>query len=226
MKISNGFVQLPHSIFETDKLNLSEKTLLIFIMERANRFGKGDKEFNLSLNDFKALGIKRWVLEQHRQKLIDLNLITYKKGSSDKSSTYSLNIDNINNLTSSEEKEKPVEAKAEPIQGEQSIIEIDNTKKESDMGMCLGTIKEVEDRKRIKVSQYISKEAKQNYEAYTNPIEPSINEMYKQMQADIRVAAYRQPSYYDMEFRETSENDEDLVGDDWYNMHQPIHAVY
>lgn len=122
MKISTGFSKMPHTIWETDKLNLNERALLAFIIDRANKFNKEENEFTLSMEEFKKIGFEKRQIEKCRQKLIDLNLITYKRGHTKVSSSYSVNWFEISNLTSDKE-ETVIPVKIEP-----QVVEIKEVK--------------------------------------------------------------------------------------------------
>ena len=122
MKISTGFSKMPHTIWETDKLTLNERALLAFIIDRANKFNKEENEFTLSMEEFKKIGFEKRKIEKCRKKLIDLNLITYKRGHTKVSSSYSVNWFEISNLTSDKE-ETGITVKIEP-----QVVEIKEVK--------------------------------------------------------------------------------------------------
>lgn len=151
MKITKGFAQIPHSILETDKLTFKEKFIMWALIDRANRFDKMKGEFNMSLGDFKEIGINRWLLEENRQKLIDLNLINYRKGiANGKSSTYSLNWEVINSLSNSVEEKEEAEIeieekeKTDTVQEEEEQPredkEIEEQQESGIMGNFIGTV--------------------------------------------------------------------------------------
>jgi hypothetical protein len=213
MKTINGFVQAPHSIFETDKLTFKEKTLLLFIMERANRLGKIDKEFNISLKDLVLLGIDQKFVQRHRQKLIDLNLINYRKGiANGKSSIYCLNWEVINSLSNSgEEEEQPREDD-----------KIEEQQESRTMGTCLGTIEELEkksaSKKRVQTTVSVptqKSEARRNYEEYMEgPTGMDFNSQYRAIQEAMRTVDHRIPSTAQTQ-RSEIYKEEDFGFDEW-----------
>lgn len=106
---------MPHSIWATDILNYNEKHFLLFIIDKANRFGKDEEGFTLTDSEFikQGFGRDKAIIRKARQRLVDLGLIEYTKGHTGKGSTYLLKWDNIWNLPTTEEKEPIDEPKEE-----------------------------------------------------------------------------------------------------------------
>lgn len=119
MKLVNGFSKMPHTIWETDKLTLNERALLAFIIDRGNKFNKEESEFTLSMEEFKKIGFEKRQIEKCRRKLIDLNLITYKRGHTKVSSTYTINWEAIDNLSNNTET---------PVNTEPQVVETKEVK--------------------------------------------------------------------------------------------------